>query len=365
VVLLSCSTYWPTEAKKFKPEFAVECLLVQGQPIDSVWIRLSYDILEAQEPTQPLYDSAFIVVYTANDSDTLIAKDTLPNCFYSKDSLETVQCGETYYLYAAVYKKGIDTVIMRAQTTVPDSFSCIPLGAVWLKDTTKVKDILKMDYKELEFVDTSTGVPVPLYEPFFPNDTGYYLYNDSLRFFTFLICVFYDYTFPMGGTEFSLFNLLESTYGITPPVPPNNTAKGVMVEYEWGIGQGPWEDLEFVIGSFFGMMDSTGYFRHKHLVLGAFPNTKTDLANFFTNYALVQYVGNSAFNLYALDDAAYDWEVTKWSEVPESNVQGGAGVFGSASIFRILFYMQATKNLITNGEAMIIKERQEAEMENE
>ncbi|MHC4215608.1 MAG: hypothetical protein ACYSWP_19845, partial [Planctomycetota bacterium] len=137
VVLGSCKTYWPTEARTFEPSLAIEALLVDGQPVDSVWVRLSYGILESQPKTQKVYDSAFIVVYTGSKSDTLAAKDSLPNCFQASDANFMVRTGETYYLYAEIYNAEVETLKVRARTTVPDSFSCVPLASVWLADTTK------------------------------------------------------------------------------------------------------------------------------------------------------------------------------------------------------------------------------------
>jgi hypothetical protein len=350
--LCGCSTYWPTESRKFSPEFGVEGLLVDGRKIDSIWISLSYDILEAQPADQPVYDSAIVIISTDTYDDTLVSYDTLPNCFYSiLDS--TVKSGLTYHLYAKAWKEGVDTAEMTAMTTVPDSFSCVPMAPRWVTDTTIIDSVVDADnYKDIGIVDKQGNL---LFDFINPDDILFYIYDDSLWIYTFLIIVFEDKPFGFDFTEF----------GIEPPVMPSASAKGIMIEYAWGDSGKPWEDLEFVMFKIpFGdgkQLDSTGYLEGTYTVVPYFTaNTATDLQFIFTNFASVQYIGPSAFNFYAVDEAAYDYQATRMLDNPVSNVTGGLGVFGSASLYSIPFYLYGDRNIISNGDSKAIEEEWEA-----
>ncbi|MFP4521064.1 MAG: hypothetical protein ACLFQK_02865 [Fibrobacterota bacterium] len=359
-MISGCGTYWPEESKKFVPEFGIDAFLVSGKSIDSVWVRLSYDILEAQPDSAPVYDSVFITVSGNGFTDTLISKDSLPNCFYSEDTSNIIMPGETYELYAEIYKAGVDTVSGTAKTTVPDTFSCLTLVPAWAVEPDRTEEFRNKNYQDISIIDSTDGslnyllLNIPGAGV---TDTLHYIYDDSLWLYSLALFIFYPEDFGLPSSELSQF-------GIAPPIPPGNSARGIMLEYEWGKGQENWEDLEFVMRKGFigNSYDSTGYFRSSFLMLPRiFKNNRQDLSFLFTDFSIIKYKGPSALNIYAVDEAAHDFFVTRENEAPVSNINGLNGVFGSASVFRVPFYLEADKNLITNGESKAIEESRENE----
>jgi len=369
LIFIRCAD-WPGDPKsidlKVKEEINVDAFLIAGNPLESLWVTKTFTIEEGtgQMRYNPVYDSIFITLTNTltGKIDTLQSYDSLPNTFFGHDTVQTLT---TYGLYLFVLRKGktqADT--LRAYTTVPGPVRLDSLLAPKVSDPAFFQGPGDFNSFFEAIPDTQRIILLNQYYPLKNNDTLMVVKHPDFPFL-------YYYLFPSQPQK----------------------ARGLAASYSW---QG--DSFAMPYNASFGFRDSTAFFEKSKVGINLlildkvlpYPDTNktNDVGSLFrgvkdfegfsiplvANLLLgplgspLRMLGRNVIYLYAIDSAWYlHWSSEDLRDEPLSNIQGGRGVFASATVDSIIFYLKDEANspdVLSINYGRQIKERRRQDSRN-
>ena len=305
--------YWPSSVEiEYKEKVAVNCVLVAGRPLDSLWITKTIGMGESFDTTKANVDTlkTVIIVFEGSNIDNSNMVDTLEpvkfSGLYPHDCYKghmPIEANTVYSLKAEIVLVNGNSYTLRARTRVPDQ---IKIDSVMVPLPARSKEMKKVMVNSflMEFVIDPDKYFIRAYD------------NDTLNYIP------------------GMNNITVNKYKFYPNLPVKN-AQGISLIHSWS-------DSLLIIDTIgfkrYGL-DTINYPKSNKERIMMLPMDTLFRSLVFVN-KMIRFAGKNTFEIYALDSAAYKYESYLNLPEPYTNVEGGYGYFGSSSVDTISFFIK-------------------------